>query len=46
MTLLEPTIEPPHIREPPTPRVSMICVVVVVRIRRTRILIIRKMAII
>merc|ERR1712180_392009 len=24
MTLLEPTMEPPHIKEPPTPRVSMI----------------------
>merc|ERR1711936_336584 len=24
MTLLDPTMEPPHIREPPTPRVSMI----------------------
>ena len=26
MTLLEPTMEPPHIKLPPTPRVSMICV--------------------
>ena len=43
--MLEPTMEPPHIKEPPTPRVSMICAVVV-RIKRMRILVINKMAII
>ena len=39
MTLLDPTMEPPHIREPPTPRVSMICVMMMMMIMKVKMMV-------